>query len=738
MLLPLTIFANNYSTVWQSVEGEVPTTGTQIIFPQVYKVYATNDYYLRNMLGTASKNVDQAEVIELPTPDGNLRTFKVWNDPMMEQKLADEYPNIQTFTAVALDNHNVTAKLDFTDFGFHAIVFDGSNTFFIDPYSNKDDGYYMSYYKHDYVKPLNQRMKCEFQNNDYSLLPNEDMMSRGEVAKMLQRTNGLTKKTYRLALACTGEYAVAVAGSNPTKAAVLAKMITSMNRVNGVYERELAVHMSLIANEDTLIFLDATTDPYSNSNGSSMLSQNQTTVTNRIGSANYDIGHVFSTGGGGIAQRGCVCHSSDKAMGVTGSPSPVGDGFDIDYVAHEMGHQYGANHSFNDNSMGSCNTNADPTTAYEPGSGSTIMAYAGICTNDNIQAHSDAYFHAISLTEISNYITTGTGASCASTSASNDNPPTIAAFTHSYSIPYKTPFELTAPAATDADHDTLTYCWEQWNLGDFSNTWANTYFKGPIYRSFNPDTSRTRVFVNISKLLLGTTSYLGEKLPDTARYLTFKCTVRDIYNGIGTFNFPDDTVHLDVTQTSGPFTVLTPSTAVNWLGSSSQTVTWDPANTTTAPVSAANVDIFLSVDGGHTFPYLVKANTPNDGSETITVPNVSTTNQARIKVKGSNNVFFNINPTNFNITFNTGVTQIGWSNEINIFPIPANDVVHVTISNNMKLNALVYDAVGRKIWIGTLLKEMNIPVSNWAKGVYYLQLTDELNGNKVVKSLLIQ
>src|SRR5690606_22782836 len=180
----------------------------------------------------------------------------------------------------------------------------------------------------------------------------------------------------------------------PTKLNVLSAMVTTINRVNGIYEKELSVSLELIGDNDTLIYLNGSTDPFdANNNGGALLGQNQTNTNTVIGAANYDIGHIFSTDGGGIAFLGCVCANNQKARGVTGSPSPVGDPFDVDYVAHEMGHQFGANHSFN-----ACSGTESQQNAFEPGSGSTIMAYAGICGPvNNLQANSHDYFHITSL-----------------------------------------------------------------------------------------------------------------------------------------------------------------------------------------------------------------------------------------------------------------------------------------------------------------------------------------------------
>jgi len=733
VLSPLALFAYPGS-LWQKVEGNVASKGTQQILPEKYDTYALNRPYIKSFLSSLPKEAESAQELDLPSPDGGLRTFKIWKSQMMEPALSTKYPEIQTFTGVAADDPRVTIKLDYTITGFHAMVFDGRNTYFIDPYSSEDDGYYVCYYKKDYLRPMSNAMACEVEDEHSELGGVPMHLNENGLPNIKFKVNGTLKRTYRLALACTGEYANAVTTGTPTKAAVLSKMVTSMNRVNGVYEKELAVTMVLIANTDTLIFLDGTTDPYSNTSGD--LGANQTTITARIGSANYDIGHLFGTGGGGIAMKGSVC-KSNKARGLTGSPNPVGDPFDIDYVAHEIGHQFGADHTFNASS-GSCSGNGEPSEAYEPGSATTIMGYAGICGGGNdIQQNSDDYFHAKSLDLMSNFITSSSGANCAVTTPSANVPPVVPAFTQSYTIPYLTPFEITAPAAVDADHDNLSYCWEQYNRGDFGQSWNNVKLRGPIFRSFEPDTSRTRVFPEMSKVLAGVTSYLGEKLPEVTRYLTFKLTVRDVLNGIGTFNIPDDTIHLDVTSTAGPFKVFTPATAVTWVGGSNETITWDVAGTDQSPVNCSHVDIYVSTDGGLTFPHLVLANTPNDGSETIKLPNVETT-QARVKIKGSNNVFFNVNAANFNITFNTSVKELAWQSAIRIYPVPADDVLHVTNDYKRSLNIQVVNAVGQRVYSGEVQKHVAIPVSTWARGMYYMQLTEETTGEKIIRPLMIQ
>ena len=641
------IFSNAQDKInladWKETPNElVIQAGKRNIIPNKYKVYFENTDLLRAQLAGLSTDYNAGKTMDLPMPDGNVMTFRIWQTSMMEPALATKYPDIKTFTAEAISNHNITAKIDCSPAGFHAMVFNGENTFFIDPYSDQDNDYSICYFKKDY--PKTNMPACNVLDHPTDGWP---ATSNGNGAA--NKTFGTQRRTYRLALACTYEYSVAVGGATPTKASVLAQMVLIMNRVNGVYERDLASTMTLVANTDTLIYLTST-DPYTNNDGNTMLGENISNLNTRIGSANYDIGHVFSTGGGGVAYLGVLCNNTYKGGGVTGLPNPVGDAFAIDYVAHEIGHQFGSDHTFND-----CGGNEAASMAFEPGSGSTIMAYAGICGTQDLQPHSDAYFHTASLKNITALLTT-TENTCAVVTATPNIANTYPDFTNTYNIPNWTPFELTAPTVTDATQDTLLYCWEEWDLGGVTLAWDANNNVMPFFRSFSPSFSNTRVFPTINNVMAGISSYVGERLPYNARTLKFILTTRDIYQGYGAFNssFDTDTITINTSAITGAtdtFKVTSQNTVTSWAAGSTQTITWNVGTTASSPINASTVNIYLSVDSAKTFPYTLASNIANNGSASVIIPaSLSPNAKTRIKVKGNNNVFFQLNKANISIT----------------------------------------------------------------------------------------
>jgi subtilisin-like proprotein convertase family protein len=609
-----------------------------------------------------------ASVVSLPLPDGSTGRFRLVEAPVMAPELAAQFPMIKTYAGVGIDDPTASVRCDLTPLGFHAqILSRAMGTIYIDPISIADPTHYVSFFRHDmnraarggrdacgFVPPAEDPAQRDSQRNHAAV--DHDQAANNPTAQRVQVATGGSLRTYRFALAATFEYVRARGG---TAVSALASMTTSTNRVVGVYEKELAVRLILVPNTNLLIASSALT--YSNNQGGTMLGQNQTRVDQIIGNANYDIGHVFSTGGGGIAGLGVVCTNGQKARGVTGSPSPTGDAFDIDYVAHEVGHQFGGNHPFN-GSSGSCSGgNRNPGTSWEPGSGSTIMGYAGICgAPDDLQPNSDAYFHSGNYQEMQAEINT---TSCFVTAATGNTPPTVSVGpTSGRTIPKSTPFRLIATGA-DADGDALTYNWENMDTGGANGRAPSTATnqvanqRDPLFRSFNATASPIRYFPQLSKIISGTTPVVGEALPTVTRSLKFRCTVRDEHVStplgfvVGGVNY-SSTITMNVDAASGPFVLQTPNGpgGPQWNVGSPATVTWDVANTNVAPVSCSNVDLILSKDGGLTYTDTLAANVPNTGTATFLVPaTIAPTTQARVMVHARDNYFFDISNANFSI-----------------------------------------------------------------------------------------
>jgi chitodextrinase len=580
-------------------------------------------------------------IVSFPNEDGKLENFRIVEASNMEPALAAKYPNIKSYVGQGVENPTASIHFSLSPLGLQTMLVNADKSaVFIEPYTT-DLNTYAVYKKSDKNASLS-KFDCSVID-----IAKADLKASNALAFRPNADDG-NLRTYRLAMSVTGEYTTYFGG---TKALALAAINNTMTRVNGVFEKDFGVHMNLIANTDAVIYTSASTDPYSASASKANWNiELQNTLTATIGNANYDIGHLFGGdgGGGNAGCIGCVCKNpttavpKGKGSGYTspGDGIPAGDNFDIDYVAHEMGHQFGGNHTFtHSNESGSI-------AQKEPGSGSTIMGYAGITALD-VQPHSDAYFHAITIQQITDYIKTTT---CQTTTVTGNAIPTANAGLD-YTIPKSTPFMLTG-ASTDANGDIVTYNWEQMDSQTTAAAPSATKTTGVNFRSYNASNSPTRYFPKMSSVLTGATTTAGteiavEALSSVARTMNFRMTVRDNHAG-GPANNSDDAV-VTVNATAGPFAVSVPNTTVSYVGGSTQTFTWAVAGTTANGVNCANVDILLSTDGGLTYPVTILAATPNDGTQAVTVPNIAGT-QNRIMIKGSNHIFFDVSNANFTIT----------------------------------------------------------------------------------------
>lgn len=659
--------AQSSGRVWRDVsERSIAAAKTRrtsaanrTVVPQVYRTLQLD----RSALETQLKSVppefgvpmEISSEFEIPLPDGKFARFHLQESPIMEPELAAKFPEIKTYVGQGIDDPTATMRMDLTPRGFHAIILSAEGQVYIDPYWRDDDSVYVSYFKKDFM--ADKPFRCLVETNTKS--------DRAELPSLqsatAERPSGASLRKYRLALACDGEYAVAVCSPNPpTLSATLAAIVTSVNRCSGIYERDLAIRFLLVANNDQIVFLDGDSDPYTNDD--TALDENQGVIDSVIGSANYDIGHVFTTGAGGVAYLGVVCTGS-KAGGTTGTSNPIGDPYDVDYVVHEMGHQFGADHTFNGTARSCGGGTRNAPTAYETDSGITIMAYAGICSTasviQNLSDHSDDYFHTASYTEIDNFVSIGSGSTCPVTVATGNTPPMIGALT-SNTIPVSTPFALSA-SASDPDGDTLTYCWEEYDKGTSQSGAAPsaTSTTAPIFRSFPPTLSQTRTFPSLTYILNNANNppavigqfATGEIMTTVARTMTYRVTVRDNHAGGGGSNWASTTV-TTANAAAGAFAITSLNTATTIAGGSTQTITWNVASSDLAPVSCANVKISLSTDGGFTFPIVLANSVPNNGSANVTIPNTSNvaTAQGRIKVEAVGNIFFDISNANLTIT----------------------------------------------------------------------------------------
>ncbi|WP_323787371.1 reprolysin-like metallopeptidase [Psychroserpens sp.] len=566
-------------------------------------------------------------ILSFPNENGEFERFRIYEASVMHPELAARYPEIKSYAGQGIDDPTAVIRFSVTPLGFQSMRLSANKSASFIEAITDDASVYSVFTRANRIN-FNDDFECSVTESMNRTLNSDNSM------EMRNADDGVLR-TYRLVVSATGEYTNYHGG---TKALALAAIVQTMVRVNGIFEVDFNVNMELLANTDDVIFINSGTDPYTTTGAYN--GQLQGELTSTIGEANYDIGHLFANlqNNGNAGCIGCVCVNNQKGSGWTSATVPEGEFFDVDYVAHEMGHQFGANHTWTHG--GNEGTNVQ----MEPGSGTTIMSYAGITGATDVAPNVTPNFHAASIEQVTDYVKS---TSCQTETITGNAIPVVNAGAD-YTIPKGTAFELDG-SATDADAPvgSLSYCWEQMDENNASSTYpSTTATTGVAFRAYEPTTTTSRYLPRLETIKTGATSWQWEAVPDVARTLNFRLTVRDNVAGGGT-NSSDDMI-VTVNGTAGPFVVNSPNTNVTWNADSFQTITWDVAGTTGNGVNAANVDIFLSIDGGDTYPITLATGVSNDGSHDIIVPNNQGT-QNRVMVRGENHIFFDISDTNFTI-----------------------------------------------------------------------------------------
>ncbi|WP_149303927.1 reprolysin-like metallopeptidase [Pareuzebyella sediminis] len=609
-----------------SMRGSFPKEISKRLDTENGKIFMLEEGVFKRELETVSKAAKRSKVIYFPDVSGKMVAYRVFETPVLAADLTKKYPEIRSYTGHSLDNQSDKIRLSVSHKDIQAMIVhgDGSQNSFIQKAST--DQYIL------YSRNATSAKEANF------ICATKDKVSILNASISAKPVNEQVLRKYRLAVSATAEYSTYHGG---TVADALAGINATLTRINEVFERDLAVTLELVADTDKVIYTDTETDPYGGSL-STLGSEGQQAFTDEIGEQNYDIGHVFHKGfnGGNAGFIGAICVDNKKGSAYASSEVPEGDIFDLDFVAHEMGHQLGANHTWSYELEGTL-------VQVEPGSGSTIMGYAGITENDNVQSQGDDYFHYVSIEQIIENLKTK---SCGEVISILNNPPEVSPI-GDFVIPKSTAFQLTG-SATDPDGDMLTYAWEQIDNGVVTRaTFGPTNPGGANFRSRAPSTDPTRYFPLLSRVMSGNLTQVSpsegaawETASDVEREMNFAFTVRD--NAVGGGQVVSRLVNVFVSNSAGPFQVTSHTDSATYIAGEKQQITWDVAETNLMPVNTQAVDILLSTDGGQTFPHILAQNVVNDGSHDIVVPGLPT-DEARIMVKAAGNIFYAVNESDF-------------------------------------------------------------------------------------------
>ncbi|WP_342219368.1 reprolysin-like metallopeptidase [Rickettsiella endosymbiont of Miltochrista miniata] len=661
-LLAMLLTATSHASVqnfWQDMNSEIPLNlTTEKPQPDYYRIISLNDASLNTLRHDLSRK-NTAEIL-LPLPEGDFSLFTVSDAHTMPPELAKRYPSILSLKG--LDKEGRRLRLDISQQGLQAMVFDTSGNWLIRSVGNKfnNNQAYQSF-RLEALRTGNARLREKLIAN-----PNAT-----QLATKPRQINDTIHREYRIAIAMSSDYAQKYGG---TIAGGLANAVRTLNRINEIYETDFGIHLILVKDNDKIIFANPATDPYLHLDQDQQRVKNIAVLNSVIGTKNFDLGHLFSRATGGGTANGTVCLAANKADGSSGSATVAPDGtanppdkdvneltFDL-LAAHEIGHQFNADHTFN-------GCNPDPGTehtAYEPGSGSTIMSYAGECFDEytvpfhqdsleNLQDHKDPYFHAATIDQIKAFIS-GPASVCGKKLPNPNRPPVIdprstAPFgKRVLTIPANTPFVLHAYARSYYHRNAkLTYIWEQMDLGPAQpiKTPLRDDGLGPIFRSYLPNSSGERIFPRLEAVLGKQALGLGEVYPTTTRKLHFRLTVRDNLQEQATTASAD--MVINVLNTGLNFAIA--PIEAPWKRHEPKWVNWNVAGTNHEPIACQTVRIDLSVDGGYTYlPQALATKAPNHGSFAIVVPSLDKdTSSARLRISCNENLFFAVSPHNFSI-----------------------------------------------------------------------------------------
>lgn len=723
-------------------------------YPSEYKLLKIDFQRLKTELfKAANANATQGVEVYLPNINGKIELYEVFYTPVMDEELSELYPEIKSFKAVnKKEAANVVSISISPYFGMHLMGTDANGeTYYIDSYT-KDFNTYILYSRKN-IKDDKRTFRCL---NHPTTLTDEE---HNHIAPFT--VNHGRFKSYRLAVACTAEYGnfhlqqagQQYASAQVKRATILAAINTTFTRVNFVYERDLSSRLVLVNGSQHLLnYGNIEDDGLNNDDALALIEQGSEKIVDELGLSAFDIGHTLSTGAGGLASVRSLCSNNQdsggyyvKAQGITGSEAPVNDPFDIDYVCHEIGHQFGGNHTFAASQGGSCQGNNNNFTAVEPGGGTTIMGYAGICETMNIELNSSPYFHAVSIWEINSHLS---NINCGVV-LNASNPAPVINQPDEYFIPKGTPFALTA-SATDANNpNSITYNWEQADNGISVQPPVAHATNGAVFRSFSPSNSATRVFPKMETILNGSNNSTGivtskwEQMPNVARSMNFIFSARDNNAFGGQVSWGITKVQ---TTAQGPFVITQPNNLSagsapvwNTANSTTQTIKWNVANTNQPPVNTQLVKISYSTDNGNTFVTLLES-TPNDGEEVVNVPLVNTTN-ARIKIEAVGNIYFTISKK-FKIVHDAASTQNFAIDNVSIYPNPTRDKVTIAFNANSPHNAklTITNLMGQKVMEQDITEkgwvEKTVDVSHLSKGLYLINI--KADGVNISEKLIVK